>query len=375
MSNAVDTMSDEDFDKAFDTMMSQTPEEFDTAQGQTEETQLAESPIETEPDLQEEAQPEETPIKEDEQPQEELDTSSSEETVATEQPEEGEIKDPVVEDSKEPGEFDFSQVPQDKVIPKDINVNGMTVRATMAELEEGFKKGMNYTQKMQEIAPHRKDMNLMSENNLTTDDLNLLIEAKNGNKEALGKLLANAKLDPLDVETEGKEEYTPKDYSKEVPNVEMEQIKNTILSDTTNAPIVETALQSMPEDMYELVSANSNSMGALYKDVQQGVYQKVMPEVIKQQSLYGKTEPTLQTYLKVAAKFGENKQEVKQPEPTKVVENKQELNTKRKNAGTTVQSKKTPKESFIKEDLDGMSDEDFDKAFEKMVGRSIQDFN
>ena len=368
MSNNVASMSDEDFDKNFDAMMEQTPEEFDASTQQSEETQLAESPtVEEEPQVKSETD-------DIEQPQEELDTPTEPEPDASGEPEDVVEEDsPVAEDSQEPEEYDFNTIPRDKIIPKDINVNGMTVRATMDELEAGFKKGMNYTQKMQEIAPHRKDMNLMMENGLTTADLNLLVEAKGGNKEALAKLLDDAKVDPLDIETEDSKDYTPQDYSKEVPNVEMEQLKSEILANTEYAPVVEDALQKMPEDMYDLVAGDTRSMNALYKDIQSNLYQKVMPEVIKQQALYGKTEPTLDTYMKVAKGF--MSESARQPEPKAPVVNNTELNSRRKNAGTTPSSKPSSKESLIQKDLTELDDAAFEKEFEKMVGRSINDFN
>ena len=368
MSATVDNIPDEDFDKAFDAMMAQTPEEFDAAQSQPEETQLAESPVAEEPSI--EVPEEEIQI---EQPQEQLDDTPVEEPVATEEPEAVISEDPVVEDSPEPTEYDFSAVPRDKIIPRDINVNGSTVRATMDELEIGFKKGMNYTQKMQEIAPHRKDMNIMMENNLTTDDLNLLIEAKSGNKDALGKLLAKAEIDPLDLDTEDKADYVPKDYAKDVPNVEMEQVKADILQDTEFSPQVENALQTMPEDMYTMVSGGSGQMNALYNDVKSGLYAKAMPEVMKQQALYGKTEPTIDTYLKVAGQYfkPETPKEVKAPEVT----GNTELNDKRRSAAPTPKSAPSKKESLIQKDLKEMDDDEFEIEFAKMTGRSVQDFN
>lgn len=368
--SGVNDLSEEDFEKNFEAMMVQTPEEFDAAQQQPEEIQLIESPVaeETPNEV-----PEEEPEVQLEQPQEQLDEAPVTEPTAVEQPEPGVTEDPVVEDSPtEPVEFDFSSIPRDKVIPNDIQVNGMTVRATMEELEVGFKKGMNYTQKMQEIAPHRKDMNIMMENGLTTDDLNLLIEAKGGNKDALGKLLAKAEVDPLDLDTENKAEYIPKDYAKDVPNVEMEQIKAEILQDNEFSPQVENALQTMPDDMYTMVSGGSGQMSALYKDVKSGLYAQAMPEVMKQQALYGKTEPTIDTYLRVAGQF------MKPETPKEVVPpaaNNAELNNKRRSAASTPKSTPPKRDSFIQEDLNEMNDDDFEKAFEKMIGRSVSDFN
>jgi len=372
--SGVDDLSEEDFDKEFDKMMGMTPEDFDAKQDEPMEETLSESPSAPEtPEVEE--QPEVT----NEQPEEELGEPEKEEPTAVGEPEVPEETKPESQDSPtEPEEYDFSAIPRDKIMPNEINVNGMTVRATMEELEAGFKKGMNYTQKMQEIAPHRKDMNLMMEHGLSTDDLNLLIEAKKGNKEALGKLIANAKVDVLDLDAEASQDYTPENYAKDVPNVEMEQIKNEILADTEIAPSVETALQSMPEDMYQMVSSNAMGMSSLYSDMKSGMYAKVMPEVMKQQALYGMQEPTIQTYLKVAKQhFGQGEQEQAQPrkvpaQPEPTVD--KELNNKRRSAGTTPPAAQTKPDSFIQDDLDNMSDDDFEKAFQKMVGRSTNDF-
>ncbi len=375
MATNVAALSEENFDEEFDKMMAMTPEDFDAKQDEPLEETLSESPEAPEtPEAKEEIEVT------NEQPEEELSETETEEPVATGEPEVSEEDSSKQQDSKtETGEYDFNAIPRDQIIPRDIPVNGMNVRATMEELEAGFKKGMNYTQKMQEIAPHRKDMNLMTEHGLSTDDLNLLIEAKKGNKDALGKLLANAKVDVLDLDTEASQDYTPENYAKEVPNVEMEQIKNEILADAEFAPVVENALQSMPEDMYQMVSSDARGMNSLYSDMKSGMYAKVMPEVLKQQALYGVKEPTIQTYLNVAKQYfsdgsGEPKPAPAEraPEPTQTVNT--ELNNKRRSAGTTPPASKTKPESYIQEDLKDMDEDEFEKAFQKMVGRSTNDF-
>ena len=382
--SSVNELSDEEFDKNFDKMMSMDPAEFDAKQAEPMEETLSESPLvpdEPNTETANESTDDELAEPNIEQPDQEVDENEEQEPAAEGEPDSEEEETSGEQDSKEnTQEFDFSKLPRDQILPYDIPVNGMKVKATLAELEEGFKKGMNYTQKMQEIAPHRKNMNLMAEHGLSTDDLNLLIEAKKGNKEALGKLLATAEVDPLDIDAEASQDYTPENYAKEVPNIEMEQVKNEILADTEMAPAVENALQTMPEDMYQMVSSDARGMHSLYDDMKSGIYEKVMPEVLKQQALYGMREPTIQTYLNVANKFFAK--EAPAPEPTQAPQqvqpkqgtNNKELNQKRKSAGTTPQSAKSKPKSYIQEDLDKMSDEEFDKAFEKMVGRSINDF-
>jgi len=375
MSNVVEGMSEEEFDKEFENMMNTPIEEDEKAAPEGENNGVQEEQETEEVEKEEVTETIEQPESEKEEPEEE-ENPGEEETQETE----GEVEDNT--DSKESEteteieNFDFNTVPRDQIIPKDIAVNGVQVRATMDELEEGFKKGMNYTQKMQEIAPHRKAMGIMKDNQLTEADLNLLIEAKGGNKEALAKLLMDSKTDPFELNLEAKEDYTPKDYGKEVVDVEIQTVKDEILADTEYSQVVEEAIQKMPEDMYNMVSANAQGWSSLYKDVKEGVYQKVMPEVMKQQALYGNTEPTIATYLKIANLLGEKdtpkSTEVKAPE--KKVD-KAELNNKRKKAAssTNVDKNKSSK-SYIEEDLEKLSDEDFDKEFEKMMGRSIDEY-
>jgi len=123
-----------------------------------------------------------------------------------------------------------------------------------------------------------------------------------------------------------------------------------------------------------MISSNAQGLNSLYRDIKSGVYQKVMPEVIKQQALYGSGEPTIATYLKIVKTMTPEKKAatevVKKPEV-----NKEELNDKRKKAASSTNiDKKKVQKSYIKEDMENLSDEDFDKEFEKMMGRSVNEY-
>ncbi len=375
----VEQLSEEEFDKEFDKLISTPVEQVDQMLNQdTEETQLSESPQTDETSNIE--QPEE---KEEQEEPTELDDSNSNKQDEDTLDETLESEDSAQEDSTEPEPsegVDWDKIPKDEILPWEIKANGMNVKATLAELEEGFKRGMNYTQKMQELAPHRKNMYLMNENNLTTEDLALLASAKKGDKTAIAKLLSDVKVDPLDIEPEDAANYTQPNIDESINKQEFEQVSAAIMSDQDNAPIVENALQTMPNDMYEMVYGDPMKLNALYDDVKTGVYTKVMPEVIKQQTLYGIQEPTIATYLKIAQQMagesqqsgGSEQQVKKEPAP---VQNNEELNAKRRSAGTAPRGKKTaPKMKYTQADLDSMDDEEFDKAFQSVIGRSIDEY-
>ena len=384
-----DNMTDEEFDAAFNEMTSldvPNPEFNDSeseepraeASGSEDEGQESDDDKDLKDDIEdkvEEPEDADDADSNDDTSEDEDDNESDSEQDSGSEEENTDDSEDDTESTNEDATFDFASIPMDEIIPMEIAANGMKVKATMNELVEGFKKGMNYTQKMQALSSHRKELGILQDNGLSSEDLNLLIEAKSGNKDAIAKLLADAKVDPLEIE-EGSKDYTPKEYGKETPDFEMEQVKDTILADKEYSPLVEEAISSMPDDMYDMVSSTPSNLDALYKDVKAGVYQEVMPEVIKIQSLYGKTKPTMNLYVEVAAKMAEQRAKADTGTNEDSTEQQkvktQERNNKRKKAAVSSTPNKAKTVDVVK-DINEMDDDEFNKAFEKITGRSANE--
>ncbi|RKZ93738.1 MAG: hypothetical protein DRQ43_07860 [Gammaproteobacteria bacterium] len=364
------SLNDEDFDKAFDSMMREP--------SPSEET-VEETPIE-------EAEPESESVSEDvdddseDNQEEEVEQAEAEEESKEQDPDEETASDDESDDTKdstkeEPTEsegFDFNSIPMDQVIPMEINANGMKMKATMNELVAGFQKGMHYTKKMQELSGVKRLVSIATSNGLSEEDLNLLVEAKGGNQEAIAKIMSAAKVDPLDIDTDEHKDYSPADYGKDEVDIDMDMVVKTIKADTEASSYVEDAIQNMPQDMYDMVSGSADNLDSLYKDVKNGTYSKVMPEVVKLQALYGKSEPTIDTYIKVANQLMENKTSVQETPKESPEEKKARSNNRKKVASTSKAPVK--KKSYIKDDVKSLGDDDFDKEFEKIMGRSINDY-
>lgn len=381
----VNALSEDDFDKEFEKMMSSPVEEEDTTPSVEDSAEPQADPEPdpepTEPEPEEDGEPQGEP--EDDGEKNALEPEQQEdEPVEGEEPEvdsddkpetEGETDDSATKETKSV-DFDFSAIPMDELLPMDIPVNGTKVKATVNELIEGFKKGMNYTQKMQELAPLRKSMSIVSSNDISEEQLNLLVEVQKGNKEALSKLIDNSGIDPLELDDKVDTNYTPADYSKEEMDVDMEMATKEILADKDYGEIVQNAVTTMPGDMYDAIKTNSSNLRALHEDVKAGIYQEVMPEVMKLQTLYGIKEPTMDTYLKVANQLMERKQ-AETPSPVQEEEVKTKAtqrSAQRKKAGSSAKANK--KESFIQKDIDSLGEDDFDAEFAKITGRSIDDY-
>ena len=367
-----DSLTDEDFDKEFDKMMRET-------QGESSTETVEETPSE-EPEAEPESISEDVDDGSEDDNEQEVEQAEDVEEEPEGNPDEeapegesdNETEDSTTEEPTESKGFDFNSMPMDTVIPMEINANGMKMKATMNELVAGFQKGMHYTKKMQELSGVKRLVSIATSNGLSEEDLNLLVEAKGGNQEAIAKIMATAKVDPLDIDTDEHKNYSPADYGKDELDVDMDMVVKTIKADTETSSFVEDAIQSMPQDMYDMVSGSADNLDSLYKDVKNGTYSKVMPEVIKLQSLYGKSEPTIDTYIKVANQFVEGETVVEESPKESSEEKKTRSNNRKKVASTSKAPAK--KKSYIKDDVKSLGEDDFDKEFEKIMGRSISEY-
>lgn len=282
--------------------------------------------------------------------------------------------DKSLDDTKE---FSFDGIPMDATLPFEINAAGSKVKATLNELISGFQKGMGYTQSMQQIAPFRRSVGIMEDNNLTEADLNMYVELKAGNKEAIAKLLSDSKVDALDLETEGSEDYTPKDYGKDVVDPEMEQVKSTI-SQSEYKDSVSNALNTMPIDFYSEIESSPAMLNNLHKDIADGTYGEVMPEVQKLQTLYGQTKPTKELYVEVARRMASEKAAKANTEDSGSKENQEQKSNdskqKRINASSGTKRKGQKSSTPVTKRIDDMTEDEFTENFKKMTGLDADQF-
>jgi hypothetical protein len=101
-----------------------------------------------------------------------------------------------------------------------FKANNQEFTFTEAEILEQFEtvfgQAMNYTQKMQKIAPYRKMISALEQEGVTHDTLNMALDALKGDKGAIKKMLELAKVDAYDLTSENEDSapYIPGSYGK-----------------------------------------------------------------------------------------------------------------------------------------------------------------
>lgn len=183
-----------------------------------------------------------------------------------------------------------------------IKADGKEV--TVRSPEDAIKliqMGFNYSRRMHELKPVRALGQMLSDNNLADPEkLNFLIDLSKGKKEAIQRLLADHKIDPIDLDTSKPEAYKPAQYQMDP--------KDQAFKDAIDATVATEGGQDLIIDINKMWDAESKSalreqpliFQNLLDQKQSGVYEKIKKELEYQQSLgYLQGVPFLQAYHQV----------------------------------------------------------------------------
>lgn len=213
--------------------------------------------------------------------------------VSTEQPEESDsADDTTVTDNtpeEEPSENpeDTSDASVNEVTPETfkIKANGMEFDLTTEELAQLAPKGLDYTKKMQEIAPWRKTISALKEQGLGETDVNLMIDVLKGDTNAIQEVLKRTGVDTLDLDPSVEQEYKPNDYGKPEPMQRIEEIVQEISADPEYS-ITEQVIDSQwDSESRSIIAQNPDMIRGLHQDIKAGVYDKVAPIAFKMKAM------------------------------------------------------------------------------------------
>lgn len=182
----------------------------------------------------------------------------------------------------------------------------------MEQFEQVFGKAMDYTQKMQAMAPYRKMISALETEDITSEQLNIAIDALKGNKDAIKKLLDTNKIDAYDLADEGddkKDPYQPTEYGKNEVQLGIEEIAATISKDPEYKITVDVIDKQWDQTSRESFAANPELIKGLHNDIKSGVYDEVAPMAMKMKVLDGNTKSDIEYYMLAGEKVLTAKQQ------------------------------------------------------------------
>lgn len=309
-------MSDEELDLAFKeakNAMNEEPEE--TVEDDVEDI------VEDEPEVEEVEEDEE--IEDDtEQPEEDSDLDN--------QAEDEEVEEDIVEDPEAADETvdDKSDIVEEKPVEAEakpklykVKANGTEFEFTDEELMQLAPKAMNYTQKMQEIAPWRKTISALKDNDIGEDDINLMIDVLKGNKEAITEVVKKAGLDTMDIDTENNS-YERKQYGRSETELAIEDVVNTIAKDPEYKITQHVVDSQWDSNSRQKLAENPDMISGLHDDIKSGVFDQVSPMAMKMKVLDGAKKSDIDYYIEAGSQYYRDKQVREQTETLVLQESK-----------------------------------------------------
>ena len=241
---------------------------------------------------------------------------------------------------------------------------------SIEELYTLASKGINANRKWEESAAGRKVQQTMSKNNLTQDDINLLVELKGGSKDAIMSFLKANDIDPLDMDADAfNGDYKPKDYAAGDFEMALDDVVSRIKDKPKYDETVAVVMEQWDGESKESFYQDPKIMELLNIDMQPdssgvSMYDRVSPVAEKLKAMDTDNKSDLAYYMEAGKKVitsmnteKEAKAATQKAASDKKATQKAELERKKKAAassgGQTAGQKPT--------DVTELSDEDLDK--------------
>lgn len=166
-----------------------------------------------------------------------------------------------------------------------FKASGRTVKPkSIDEMVRLAQMGFDYGRKVAALKQHQRTIQTLEKNNIALEDISYLVDLRNGNTEAIRKLLKEKSIDPMDFVDEKGSEYKPTDYTVS----EQEAALNEVIADISN----DEGFSKTSERIRSLDTASRTELQKqpelirdIHAQVQDGTFKIVMDELEYRRSL------------------------------------------------------------------------------------------
>ena len=252
------------------------------------------------------AQEEQSQKSGEEEQEEELDgkvEAEKDSAPAAKDPAKDKPAEPATPDKDKPAvvETDYKSFHDQVMAP--FKANGKMIQLKSPEEAIALMQmGANYTRKMQEIQPHRKVL-LMLENNGLLDEgkLSYLIDLDKKNPDAIKKLVKDAGIDPLDIDTSEEPAYRVGNHRVSDEEAAFRGVLDDLSATDNGKQTLQVINSTWDQASKELLWKNPGVMNLINQQRELGIYDRILTEVERRKAL-GQVpinQPLLQIYQQV----------------------------------------------------------------------------
>lgn len=262
-------------------------------------------------------------------------------------------------------------------ITKPFKANGSEMQVTNPQdIVRLMQMGANYNKKMAQLKPNLQLVKMLEKADLLdVSKLNNLIDISKKDPAAISKLIKDSGIDPLDMDTDGADNYRPRDHSISEKEYALDEALDSIKDTATFDKTIDVLTKEWDSQSRNQVSDNPEIIGVINTHLENGVFDKVKPVLDRERTLGNlKGVSDVDAYYHIATKMAEegllvpNKPQPSNTvaEPSKVSRGKQQKETERKNsrkAAAPNKSTRTPASDSEGKEFLGLSDDDFMKKY------------
>ena len=209
------------------------------------------------------------------------------------------------EDTQE--EINYKELYEKVLAP--FKANGKEiVPQSIDEVIQLMQMGANYTRKMQDIAPHRKVLTMLQNNELLDEEkLSFLIDLNKKDKVAIQKLIKDAEIDPLDIDVTTDVNYIAGNHRVSNEEVALNGVIDDVLATPNGNETVQIISQQWDQASKELLWKEPEVIHIINQQRANGIYDKISAE-IERQRVFGTIAygtPFIEAYKVIGQKMNE----------------------------------------------------------------------
>ena len=269
---------------------------------------------------------------------------------------------------KEPTKVDNQEVDYKSIyeqVFKPFKANGKEITPKSVEdIISLMQMGANYTKKMQLMAPMKKVVQSLDNAKIDEQELNFLIDVSKGDKEAIKQLLIKHQIDPLEIDLDDDNTYSPRNNIASDEDVEF---NDTLMDIHDSLPKIQEILNNTWDDnSKKAILKDPRLMRALHEEVQMGRFDEVQKR-LEAEKTFGRYRGVsdVNAYIDLVSKMEQERMKTKtQPETLTRTESTKKIPDKSKAAPTKGKTSKSSS-SLTAKDLLSMSDDEFNKLSER----------
>ena len=172
---------------------------------------------------------------------------------------------------------------------KPFKANGRDIQVSSVDDAIALMQmGANYNKKMAALKPNMKLMKMLENNDLLSEEkLNYLIDLSRKDAGAINKLIKESGIDPLTLDTEKAEGYTPKSYKVDEREIELDMVLEQIQHTPAYPKTLEVVSKQWDPASRQVVANSPQLLKIINDHVDRGIYDVIAAEV-ERERIFGR---------------------------------------------------------------------------------------